>query len=57
MNRIEFASYMLKDVVHIWHAQWKEIRDIDVIPITWDCFSETFFDRIFPIELREEKDQ
>ena len=25
--------------------------------ITWDCFSETFFDRFFQIELREEKAQ
>ncbi|TMW85145.1 hypothetical protein EJD97_023701 [Solanum chilense] len=26
-DRIEFASYQLKDVVHIWHTQWKEIRE------------------------------
>ncbi|KAH0679095.1 hypothetical protein KY284_020180 [Solanum tuberosum] len=52
-DRVELASYQLKDVAHIWYTQWKENRGTDAAPITWECFSETFLDRFFPIELRE----
>ena len=52
---VELASCRLKDVVHIRYTQWKENRGANMVPITWDCFSETFFDRFFPIELREAK--
>ena len=45
----------MKDIAHIWYTQLKENRDTDATPITWDCFSETFLDRFFPIELREAK--
>ncbi|TMW97759.1 hypothetical protein EJD97_005027, partial [Solanum chilense] len=37
--------------------QWKENRGTDATPITWNCFSETFLDRFFTIELREARDQ
>ena len=49
-DRVELASYQLKDVAHIWYNQWKENRGTDAAPITWECFSETFLDRFFPIE-------
>ena len=32
-------------------------RGTDAAPITWDCFSETFLDRVFPLEFREAKAQ
>ena len=35
----------------------KENRGTDEAPITWDCFSETFLDIFFPIELRQAKAQ
>ena len=54
-DRVELASYQLKDVAHICHTWWKENRGENVAPITWDCFSETFLDRFFPIELKEAK--
>ncbi|KAH0725447.1 hypothetical protein KY284_001312 [Solanum tuberosum] len=55
--RVELASYQLKDVAHIWYTQWKENRGTDAVPITSECFSETFLDRFFPRELREVKSQ
>ena len=39
------------------YTQWKENRGTDAAPITWDCFSETFLDSFFSIELREAKAQ
>ena len=55
-DRVELASYQLKDIAHIWYTRWKVNRGVDATPITWDCFSKTFPDRFFPIELREAKD-
>ncbi|WMV45510.1 hypothetical protein MTR67_038895, partial [Solanum verrucosum] len=56
-NRVELASYQLKDVAHTWYTQWKENRGTNAAPITWECFSETFLDRFFPREFREAKAQ
>ncbi|WMV46180.1 hypothetical protein MTR67_039565 [Solanum verrucosum] len=36
-DRVEFTSYQLKDVGHIWFTQWAENRDTDAVPITWEC--------------------
>ncbi|WMV15023.1 hypothetical protein MTR67_008408 [Solanum verrucosum] len=47
-DRVELASHQLKDVAHIWYAQWKENKGTDAAPITWECFSETFLDRYAP---------
>ena len=44
-DRIDLASYQLKDVDQIWYTQWKENRGANAAPITWDYFSETFLDR------------
>ncbi|TMX04501.1 hypothetical protein EJD97_007966 [Solanum chilense] len=48
---VELPSYQLKDVSHIWYTQWKENRGANGAPITWYCFSETFLDSFFPIEI------
>ena len=39
----------------MWYTQWNDNRDTDATPITWDCFSYSFLDTYFPIELREAK--
>ena len=56
-DRVELESYQLKDVAYILYTQWKENKGAHGTPITWDCFSETFLKKNFPIELREEKAQ
>ncbi|XP_069146887.1 uncharacterized protein [Solanum lycopersicum] len=56
-DRVELASYQLKDLAHIWYTQWTENRGANVAPSTWDCFIENFLDMFFPIKLREEKSQ
>ncbi|WMV46175.1 hypothetical protein MTR67_039560 [Solanum verrucosum] len=33
---VEFTSYQLKDVAHIWFTQWKENRGTDAVPINWE---------------------
>ena len=54
-DRVELASYQLKEVAPICFTQWKENRGTDATPITWEFFSETFLDKFFPRELREER--
>jgi len=56
-DRMELASYHLKDVAHIWFTQWKENRGMDAVPVTWEFFTGAFLDRFFPRELREAKAQ
>ena len=56
-DRVEYSSYQLKDVAHIWYTHWKENRGTYEDPITWDFFSKTSLERFFPIELRESKAQ
>ena len=45
---VEKAPCQFEDVAHICYTQWMENRGKDAARITWDCFSETFLDMIFP---------
>ena len=54
-DRVELASYQLKDVAHIWYTQWKENRVQMHLLLLGVALSKTFLDRYFPIELREAK--
>jgi len=56
-DRVELASYQLKDVAHIWFTQWKENRGVDASHVTSECFTWAFLDRFFPRGLREAKAQ
>ena len=51
-DHVKLTSYQLKDVAHIWYTQWKDNKGTDEAPITWECYSETFVERILPKELR-----
>ena len=53
--RVELSSYQLKDVAYIRYIQWKENKGTNAAPVTWDCFSDTFLNSFFPIELRVAK--
>ena len=39
----------------IFGTQLKKNKVTDAAPIIWECFSETFLDKFFPLELRETK--
>ena len=49
-DRVKLSLYQLNDVAHICVN-----RGRDATYIAWDCFSDTFLDSFFPIELREAK--
>ena len=52
-DRVELASYQLKDVAHISYTQWEQNNGTCAPLITLECFSETFLDRFFPRELSQ----
>ena len=56
-GRVELESCQLEDVSHILYTQWRNNRGKNAAPIICHCYSETLLDRLFPIELREEKAQ
>jgi len=52
-DRVQLASYQLKDVANIWFTLWKENRGENATLVTWECFTVAFLDRFIPRELRE----
>lgn len=46
-GRLEYVSYRLKNVAHIWFTHWKE-NSVQMQFITHKCFSEYFVDKFFP---------
>ncbi|WMV08739.1 hypothetical protein MTR67_002124 [Solanum verrucosum] len=50
IEKIELASYQLKDVSQVWFTQWKNNRPAGAGPIEWEVFKEAFFGRFFPCE-------
>ena len=47
-ERIELATYQLKDVARTWFDQWKGGRVENAPPANWACFEEAFLGRFFP---------
>ena len=54
-EKVELATYQLKDVAQTWYIQWKDNRALRGEPISWEGFWKTFLDRFFPREKREAK--
>ena len=47
-ERVKLDRYQLKNVARTWFDQWKEGRDEDAPPLSWDCFEKAFLGRFFP---------
>ncbi|WMV13910.1 hypothetical protein MTR67_007295 [Solanum verrucosum] len=47
-DRVELASYQLKDVANIWFMQWKDNMGDNASLVTWECFTGGFLDRYAP---------
>ena len=42
-------------MARVWFEEWRDDRPIREGPVDWEVFKTYFFDRFFPIELRERK--
>ncbi len=47
-ERVELATYQLKDVAQVWFTQWKSNRPVGAGPINYEGFKKAFIDRFFP---------
>ena len=54
-EKVELATYQLKDVAQAWYVQWKDNRSLRGWPVTWEVFKKSYIDRYFPREKMEEK--
>ena len=49
-EKMELASYQLRDVSQIWYIQWKDNRPEGSGPTEWEEFNEAFLGMYFPLE-------
>ncbi|PHT69126.1 ABC transporter B family member 12 [Capsicum annuum] len=54
-ERIELASYRLKNILYDWVVEWRKKRGKDADPLTWQEFQDALLDKFFPLEMRREK--
>ena len=47
-DRLELASYQLKDVSYMWFSQLKDIWDSDASAVTWKVFYWRSFKYVLP---------
>ncbi|WMV55213.1 hypothetical protein MTR67_048598, partial [Solanum verrucosum] len=51
-ERVELATYQLKNVARTWFDQWKGGRAEDAPLASWACFEEACLRCFFPRELK-----
>ena len=54
-EKVELASYKLKDAAQVWYKMWVDGWAPEEVPITWDILKTVFLERFFPREKREDK--
>ncbi|XP_069149754.1 uncharacterized protein [Solanum lycopersicum] len=54
-EKLELASYQLKDVAQTWCKMWQDSRVLGGVPVTWELFQTIFLEKFFPREMREAK--
>ena len=42
IEKVELASYQLKDVAQTWCKMWQDSRVLGEVPVTWELFKTTF---------------
>ena len=52
-EKVELASYNIKDVAHSWCKMWQDSRDLGGVLVTRVFFKTAFLERIFPREMKE----
>ena len=48
-EKAELASYILKDLPHVWFTQWEDSRTVESGPLEWEEFKEIFLERYSPV--------
>ena len=51
-EKVELASYQLKDIAQVLFDQWRDARLVRAVQVDWEVFKTTFLDRFSLIEFR-----
>ena len=54
-EKVELASYNIKDVAHSWCKMWEDSRALGGVLVTWELLKIAFLERFFPREMWEAK--
>ena len=54
-EKVELGSYKLREVAQVCYTQWKDNRTVELGPMEWEEFKETFLGKYFPCERKEVK--
>ena len=54
-EKVELASYQLREGSQVCYTQWKDNRPVESEPIEWKEFKKAFLGKYFPRERREVK--
>ncbi|XP_060210488.1 uncharacterized protein LOC132637416 [Lycium barbarum] len=52
---VDFGTFQLKDVAHLWYESWEISRGEDASHATWEEFETAFIDHFLPKKPREAK--
>ncbi|WMV13729.1 hypothetical protein MTR67_007114, partial [Solanum verrucosum] len=44
-EKVELATYQLKDVSQVWYDKWKGERPVGASLVEWELFGSAFLDR------------
>ena len=47
-EKVELASYQLKDIAQVLFDQWRDERLVRAVQVDWGVFKTTFLDRFSP---------
>ena len=54
-EKVELATYQLKDVVQALYVHWRDNRPLRGCSVIWEILKAAFLDSFIPREMREEK--
>ena len=54
-EKVRFATYLLKEGAYRWWLSTSTSLDVEHHPLTWTAFVKVFYDRYFPISVRDIK--
>ena len=55
-QKVALATYMLEGEVELWWKSARRLLEARELHITWELFVETFYDKYFPENVKNQKE-